>query len=97
MSVYFLSYRARPAALEHVGPTGAYINCWVKQKSAAAAQQQAETTIRNNSWVVEAVEEAAEVVEVPSAESAQYFEQAQIDGEVYVFHTWSGAEGEHVH
>ncbi|MGQ0699647.1 MAG: hypothetical protein ACT4PZ_15565 [Panacagrimonas sp.] len=97
MKTFTITYKVRPISVEHGGPTGAYVACWVKTSSVLAAKKQAEFAIRAYGWSVETVEEAPSVITTPSAEGAKYFEQAQTDGEVYVFHTWSGTDEERVH
>ena len=97
VNIYFLSYLAKPTTLEEDGPTGAYINCWVRSDSTKSAQAQAEKDIGENGWRIECVEQPIRLVEVRPEEGVEYFEQAKVDGEVYVYHTWSGTDEEFVH
>jgi hypothetical protein len=99
VTIYFVSFLAKPVTLEEDGATGAYVNCWIKRESAVVAQAQAEKDIRENGWRIEAIEQSVRAVEdKPKKEAGlEYFEQAQIDGEVYVYHTWSGPDEEPVH
>ncbi len=99
MNIYFVAFLARPKVLEVDGQTGAYVNCWIKSTSAKSAQFQAETGLRESGWYVETIEQSASAVEVrPETESgAEFYDQAKIDGEVYVFHTWHGTDDEPVH
>lgn len=96
MKVYFVSFLARPEALAESEATGAYVNCWVYAASADAAQSKAEKDIRAQGWRVEAVEDPIGTAK-RTAESAEYFDQAKVDGEVYVFHTWSGPDESPIH
>src|SRR4051812_42851056 len=94
MAIYFVGFRARPG--EHLPKSteagGAYINCWIKADSTAEAQKVASTFIRSEGWIVECVEHEAHLIVEPDDESRERFEQAQIDGECYVFHEWPVAD-----
>jgi hypothetical protein len=90
MAIYFAEFRARPG--EHLPEStetgGAYINCWIKADSAAEAQKLASAFITSEGWIVESVEHEARLIIEPDEESRERFEQAQVDGECYVFHKW---------
>jgi len=91
MEIWFLSVHARPAK-DHARVEeyrGAYINCWVKASSAAEAQQIAFAEINNQRWIVEEIEHLPETSFERTEGSAGYLTQAQLDGECYVYHTYS--------
>jgi hypothetical protein len=93
MGMFFLQYRCIPSeASENYGELGgAYINCWVKAISIKDARTIAELEIQENEWIVQELEESSPIR--PESyenddESLKYYQQAEIDGEVYVFHSW---------
>jgi len=93
MKLYFLTYLSRPKAgsesFESYG--GAYINCWIDAGSEAQAEERSSTGISQAGWLVESLEYSSVVTREAYADDdvgLQYFEQALIDKEVYVFHTW---------
>lgn len=96
MKIYYVQFRARPEAMAQGKPHGAYVSCWIKAGSAAAAQSKAENDIRAEGWQIEAVEEPPSIA-VPTETGAEYLEQARTDDEVYVYHTWSGTDDEPKH
>jgi hypothetical protein len=53
-----------------------------------AAHNQAATYIESQGWVIEAIENPMQVASDPSGPSQKYVDQANVDGECYVFHTW---------
>jgi hypothetical protein len=90
MAIYFLSYRARPGEkvddFKRLG--GAYVNCWINAVTAAEAQSSAAEWIKHQGWIAEALEEGPRLETQPPEEAREHFEQAQVDGTCYVFHTW---------
>lgn len=93
MPIFCAVYEGKPAARaeDAVEVGGASIVCWIKAISAAEAAKLARQTIEERLWIIVAVdEEWTEVTKsgVPLS-SSPYFEQAAIDGECYVFHTWN--------
>lgn len=91
---YFLQFEGVPDAndTEHAEFGGAIINCWVRAPSLDAALAIAATDIEAAGWTI------GEPLEAYTIERAEYtddqqtaierFDQAQIDGEVYQFHTY---------
>ena len=70
---------------------GAHVCCWIKDQSPRNAAHIAKGWIEEAGWIVEEIEEqypitAADYEDKP--ESAQYFEQALIDSEVFVYHVF---------
>ena len=70
---------------------GAHVSCWIKDQTVRNAPHIARGWIEENGWIVDTIEEHYPITEedysVPS-DSLQYFEQAQTDGEVFVFHVF---------
>jgi predicted RNase H-like nuclease len=91
--VFYAIYEGRPTpqAQDAAEVDGASIVCWVRATSKAEAADLARRAIENRRWVIVAVDEpwveAAETT-MPR-ESRRYLEQAKVDGECYVFHTWT--------
>ena len=70
----------------------ARVLCWIVERSLEAAVHRAERYIRESGWCVLAQDAARKVskqvyVDSDDRELLGYFDQAQIDEEVYVFHT----------
>jgi hypothetical protein len=88
--IYFVGFRARPGSqlAESKDVGGAYVNCWIKAHSLAEAQDLAAEGVASEGWVIEAVEEEIRLVTQPDEETRERFDQAEIDGSCYVFHTW---------
>ena len=93
MKLYFFTYLARPKAGSENSESygGAYVNCWIDAESDARAAECASTAISRAGWAVESLEQYSVVTRKDYAdddEGLQHFDQALIDKEVYVFHTW---------
>jgi hypothetical protein len=90
--MHLLSYELRPSAehteREEIG--GAFVNCWVKSESLNDATQVSEKHLSESGWTILHMEGPPRTVELASipAESARYFRQAEIDGEVFVIHAF---------
>jgi hypothetical protein len=70
---------------------GAMVNCWVLRDTQSQAEAVARGWIGDEDWRIIGVEEACLMTREMQAEhptGMQYFEQAEIDREVFVFHTW---------
>ena len=94
MPIYFIQYEARPTpeSDDFVKSGGGFVNCWVKSNSSDEAKKVAVKAINENSWQIVAVEEDCREVSEDSyseeKEGLEHYEQATLDGECYVFHTW---------
>lgn len=102
MEIYHLSV--------HVHPTkenprvneiqGAYVSCWIKAPTADQAQAIAFAEITSGPWVIDTIEErpssATPVVE-RTEDTALYLHQAQLDGECYVYHTYTAGDEHTAH
>jgi len=87
MPIFYFQFEARPK--KPGGTGGAFINCWIDRPTREEAESHVRDAIANQDWSVTRLEEAVLVTrETQPAESRQYFDQAEIDGEVFVFHTW---------
>lgn len=93
MPMFFFQFEVRPNQ-SHPKRTeygGGMVNCWVMRDTQAQAAAVAREWIDNEQWQVTSVEEARLITRECQAESPdglKYFEQAVIDSEVFVFHTW---------
>jgi len=69
---------------------GASVGCWIKNQPKKNAYLIAKGWIENHGWVSLSLEDQYSVSEEDykgKSEGRQYFEQALIDEEVFVFHT----------
>jgi hypothetical protein len=91
--MHFFRFLARPLAVprSESDTAGGYVNCWIEAANRESAESRARQIIQENGWRVCAFEEHRVVgdkdydAETPGRE---YYEQARIDGEVLMFHTW---------
>ena len=70
---------------------GASVGCWIKGRSENEAALLAKAWVQNSGWVPLSIEEQYSVTEDFYSEDAggrEYFEQALIDNEVFVFYTF---------
>jgi len=92
--MFYLRFEARPKnTSEHAEKAaGAFVNCWIQRNTPEEAETYARGAIADQDWSITRLEESRSVTrETQLADSLQYFEQAELDGEVFVFHTWSTA------
>ena len=79
------------------------MNCWVKATSKRKACEEASAAIKESGWTILAVEEQCREVDdgayAGDAEGLDYYRQAVVDGECYVYHMWpvEAQEGDDVH
>jgi hypothetical protein len=93
MPMFFFQFEVRPKQThpkrEQIG--GAGVNCWVVRDAQSQAEAVARGWIGDEEGRIVGVEEAMLMTREGQAESPhgmQYFEQAEIDREVFFFHTW---------
>jgi hypothetical protein len=92
--IYFIQYEARPnpESEDFVKCGGGFVNCWVKSNTPHEAKEVSTKTINENNWQIVAVEadcrEVSESSYSEEDEGLEHYEQATLDGECYVFHTW---------
>ncbi len=100
MPIYFIQYEARPTpnSQEFLKYGGGFVNCWVKASSPEKAREVATKAINENGWHILTIEEDCREVSEHSyleeKEGLEYYEQATLDGECYVFHTWGNESQE---
>ena len=96
--MYFLTFHAVPlpqnARSSDLG--GAFICCWIDRPTLGEADRVAREWIASEEWQVDNREEAYLIDRSDYGDnnaSLQYYEQALIDREVFVFHTYPAAPG----
>jgi len=93
MPMFFFQFEVCPKQTHPLRDqyAGATVNCWIMRDTQIQAEAVALGWIGDEDWRVTGVEEAVLVTREMQAEhpeGMEYFEQAEIDGEVLVFHTW---------
>jgi hypothetical protein len=75
---------------------GSGIYCWIIADSLNAAESQARNHLEESGWFIKEYEEGFEVDETSfeDSEMLQYYQQAEIDGEVFLFHIYPARESE---
>jgi len=91
---FFFIFHAKPlkSAEKLDDIAGAYISCWIKSDSEQEAEEQARRKIIIESWEILSLEESCLISRSTyekNSEEIQYYDQAQIDGEVFVYHQWA--------
>lgn len=102
MRIYFLQYEVSPHVandlFSEVG--GAYVNCWIKATSPQEAYSIAVNSLEDQSWLVLGLQ-SCEVGDRDTMvdSEAEFYQEAEQEGEAYVFHTWPNKpqEGEALH
>ena len=75
---------------------GASVGCWIKNQTEKNAYLIAKVWIEENGWRIICLDEQYPISEEDYSdkpEGREYFEQALIDGEVFVFHTFPVNQG----
>jgi hypothetical protein len=91
MPIFYLRFVAH---LKHTHPKfhesgGAMVNCWILRDTLKEAESYARGCIADEDWRITELEAAFAVTrETQADEGMQYFDQAEIDREVFVFHTF---------
>jgi hypothetical protein len=91
MAMFCFQFEARPKATHsHANQVGgAMVNCWIQRDTLEEAESYARGSIADEDWTILRKEEGFLVTrETQDPEGMRYFEQAEIDKEVFVFHTW---------
>jgi hypothetical protein len=92
MNIIYLRFEAVPTMndIDFEESGGALINCWIKEENEESAKTKAMHIIKENGWKIILLEESylADDSMYNGRKSRKYYEQAKIDGEVYVYHTW---------
>jgi hypothetical protein len=89
--MFCFQFEARPKATRpnanEVG--GAMINCWIQRDTLEEAESYARGSIADEDWTILRKEEGFLVTrDTQDPEGMRYFKQAEIDKEVFIFHTW---------
>ena len=89
--MFCFQFEARPKAThpkaKEVG--GTMVNCWIKRDALEEAESYARGSIANEDWTILRKQEGFLVTrDTQDPKDMRYFEQAEIDKEVFVFHTW---------
>jgi hypothetical protein len=95
---YLITCEVRPLRFPHPSPdqgsdddvAGAFVNSWVKSRSLSSARRRARTAIRRADWVIVDYisQQSIRTKATLTKASRRYFDQAQLDGEVHVYHTY---------
>jgi hypothetical protein len=91
--MFFFHFEVRP---KQTNPkrelyAGATVSCWVLRDTQSQAEAVARGWIGDEDWRITGVETATLMTRERQSqypEGMRYFEQAEIDREVFVFHTW---------
>ena len=70
---------------------GAYVNCWMRNRTEEEACLDASNQIKALGWMIVNLDEQFPITlddYDPDDESIKYHRQAETDGEVFVFHVW---------
>jgi hypothetical protein len=76
---------------------GGVVNCWIERPTLDEAIRVARESLAAEGWIVGEHDEAYEVDEStypPGKDGREYFQQALIDKEVFVFYTFPEVDGE---
>jgi hypothetical protein len=94
----FLTFHGEPTPeYEDKDVLGAYINCWIDANNINKAEAVARLEIEKLNWQILQREEGYEILINDYRENAdglQYYEQALIDWQVYVIHTYSSEDSQ---
>ncbi|RKY93942.1 MAG: hypothetical protein DRQ01_03555 [Ignavibacteriae bacterium] len=93
MNIFYFRFSCIPInnSENYENYAGGYVNCWIRSNNEDSAQRIAEGVISKQEWEVEHLEEKF-IIEKgyygQNDEGAKYYEQALLDSECCVFHTW---------
>ena len=89
MFYFYFEVRPRPKHAKSKEYGGAAACCWIKRDDQNTAENVARRIIVEQNWVITKLEGAGLITrETQNLEGMEYFKQAEIDGEVVVFHVW---------
>ena len=96
MAIYFFTFLAVPTPeAKEADKGGACVNCWIQNDDQDAAEERASDLIFEYGWAVESLESVALVDEddyTDDEEGREFYQQALVENEVLVFHTWPRGE-----
>jgi hypothetical protein len=98
MPMFFFQFEVQPSKNDPDRNKfgGAIVNCWILRDTQNQAEAVARSWIGGQDWHITRVESASLMTkekQLESPDGMQYFEQAEIDREVFVFHTWPVSAG----
>ena len=93
MTIYYFLFEALPDQnSEHFKESGgAFVNCWVKSDSEREAERVAVEAIRNDGWYIQSLHDcfiAEKDRYAGDPEILELYEQAEVEGESYLFNIW---------
>lgn len=100
MPMHFFTFLAAPTpeAKEFHTAGGAYVKCWIQNGDRQSAEERARELIVEYGWTVDALEGEAVVTGadylLDDEEDREFYEQALMEREVLVFHTWPPGDGD---
>lgn len=93
MKIYYFLFEVLPEPdsenFEDSG--GAFVNCWIRSNSEHEAEIIAVEAIRNDGWCIQSLEDkfiAEKERYVDDPEVLELYEQAEKEGESYIFNIW---------
>src|SRR6266404_9474024 len=93
--MFYLLIEALPKQADSEQIGGAFINCWIESGAPEEAEQIARKVIEAQGWKVLSFQDVFQVDRSfyqENPEGREYFEQALIDNEVFVFHSYPNSE-----
>ncbi len=93
--MHFFRFRTRPLAdpQSEEDDAGAFVLCWIQSSVCQVAETRARELVEGSGWIVDALEHACTVSQEDYGDESseggrEYYEQACIDGEAIVVHSW---------
>ncbi|MCB9173473.1 MAG: hypothetical protein H6589_02600 [Flavobacteriales bacterium] len=95
--MFLLTYNVKPNTtnVEYIETCGAFVNCFIEADSFDEANLIARGGIEMNDWRIIELEEFKTITYddfLDDSDKREYYEQALIDKEVFVFHTYPNEE-----
>ena len=97
--MFYIQFLATPRKNARTAPeaAGAFVSCWIERPSLDEAIQVARASVEAEGWIVDDPEMAHEVNAEHYSKGEggeQYFKQALVDKEVFVFHCFPDVDEE---
>ena len=97
--MFFVQFEATPRreARSSADAAGAYVNCWIERSTLEEAIRVARCSIEAEGWIVDDPDEAfpVDASDYPDGHPGrEYFEQAMVDKQVFVFHCFPEVDDE---
>ena len=92
-AIHFLKFEAAPSpeSSDATRHGGAFVLCWIAAPSIELADEQARREIESWGWVIKIVLERSRRTAddyINDDEHRRFYEQALVDGEVFLCHQW---------